>query len=166
MIFGHKLPQKDSFSPKEEKWTSPKKFSVFELAKTIESLYNYSKLQATIECRLTLKRVRDMIKTYSQIHSTDKYSQHSSTILPVCLNGWVFACELSGSGFDLLWSYFRYHAIWSKEFLEIQATVECRFTLRYVSDMIRNCTQMHCTNKHPQHSSIIWPVWLNGWVFV
>ena len=25
---------------------------------------------------------------------------------------------------------------------------------------------MHHTNKYSQHSSVIWPVWLNGWVFV
>ena len=31
-------------------------------------------IQATIECGFTLKRVRDMIKTYSQMHRTDKYS--------------------------------------------------------------------------------------------
>ena len=24
---------------------------------------------------------------------------------------------------------------------------------------------MHCTDKHSQHGSIIWPVLLNGWVF-
>ena len=23
---------------------------------------------------------------------------------------------------------------------------------------------MHCTDKHIQDSSIIWPAWLNGWV--
>ena len=23
-------------------------------------------------------------------------------------------------------------------------------------------SQMYCTDKYPQHSSIIWPVWLNG----
>ena len=34
----------------------------------------------TIECRFTLKRARDMIITYSQMHRTDKYSQHSSII--------------------------------------------------------------------------------------
>ena len=38
-------------------------------------------IQATIECGFTLKRERDMIKTYSQMHGTDKYSQHSSIIL-------------------------------------------------------------------------------------
>ena len=41
----------------------------------------------TIECGFTLKRVRDMIKTYSQMHRTDKYSQHSSIIWPAWLNG-------------------------------------------------------------------------------
>ena len=44
-------------------------------------------IQATIECGFTLKRVRDMIKTYSQMHRTDKYSQHSSIIWPAWLNG-------------------------------------------------------------------------------
>ena len=24
---------------------------------------------------------------------------------------------------------------------------------------------MHRTGKYSQHGSIIWPVWLNGWVF-
>ena len=34
-------------------------------------------IQVPIECRFTLKCVRDMILTCSQIHRTDKYSQHS-----------------------------------------------------------------------------------------
>ena len=46
-----------------------------------------------------LKRVSDMIKTHSQIHHTDKYSQHSSVIWPVWLNGWVFVYEPSGCEF-------------------------------------------------------------------
>ena len=33
--------------------------------------------QATIECGFTLKRVHDMIRTYSQMNHADKYSQHS-----------------------------------------------------------------------------------------
>ena len=40
-------------------------------------------IQATIECGFTLKRVRDMTKTYSQMHRTDKYSEHSLIISPV-----------------------------------------------------------------------------------
>ena len=58
-------------------------------------------IQATIESRFTLKLIRDMIITYSQIHRTDKHSQHSSMIWPVWLNGWVCVYELSGCGFDL-----------------------------------------------------------------
>ena len=57
-------------------------------------------IQATVECGFTLKLVRDMIKTYSQIHRTDKYSQHSWIIWPVGQNGWVFVYELSGCGFE------------------------------------------------------------------
>ena len=50
----------------------------------------------------------------------------------------------------------------SKEFLDIQATVECGFTVERVGDMIRTYSQMHRTDKYSQHSSIIWPGWLNG----
>ena len=50
----------------------------------------------------------------------------------------------------------------SKEFLDIHATIECGFTLKRVRDMIRTYGQMNRTDKYSQHSSIIWPVWLNG----
>ena len=45
----------------------------------------------------------------------------------------------------------------SKEFLDIQATIECGFTLKRVRDMIKTYSQMHRTDKYSQHSSIIWP---------
>ena len=48
----------------------------------------------------TLKRIRNMIITYSQMHRTDKYSQHNSIIWPVWINGWVFVYGLSVSGFE------------------------------------------------------------------
>ena len=54
----------------------------------------------------------------------------------------------------------------SKEFLDIQATVECGFTLKFVRDMIKTYNQMYRTDKYSQHSSIIWQVCPNGWVFV
>ena len=54
----------------------------------------------TIECGFTMKLVRGMIITYNQVHCTDKYSQHSSIIWPVWLNGWMFFYELSGCGFE------------------------------------------------------------------
>ena len=50
----------------------------------------------------------------------------------------------------------------SKEFLYIQASIECGFTLKRVRDMIKTYSQMHRTDKYSQHSSIIWPAWLNG----
>ena len=56
-------------------------------------------IQVTIEWGFNLKRVRDMTKTYSQIHRTDKYSQRSSIIWSVWLNGWVFIYELSDCRF-------------------------------------------------------------------
>ena len=54
----------------------------------------------------------------------------------------------------------------SKEFLDIQATIECGFTLKCVRDMITRYSQMHRSNKYSKHNSIIWPVWPNGWVVV
>ena len=74
-------------------------------------------IQATIECGFTLKRVRDMMRTYSQMHRTDKYSQHSSIIWPVWLNGWVFVYELNGCGFESSCSHlnFRFRACFEQE---------------------------------------------------
>ena len=57
-------------------------------------------IQRTIECGLTLKRVRDMIITYSQMDRTDKCSHHSSIIWPVWLNVLVFIYELSDCWFQ------------------------------------------------------------------
>ena len=48
----------------------------------------------------------------------------------------------------------------------MQATIECEFTLKCVCDMIRTYTQLHRTGNYPEHNSIIWSVWPNGWVFL
>ena len=58
----------------------------------------------------TLKRVRDMTRTYTQMHRTDKYSQLSSIIQSVWPNGWMFVYEVSGCGFEPCCSHlnFRY----------------------------------------------------------
>ena len=110
----------------------------------------------------------DMIRRYSQTHRTDKYSQHSSVIWPVWLNGWVFVYELSGCRFGSSCNHlnFRFRAASRKEFLDIEATIKCRFTLKCVRDMIRTYSHMHRTDKYSQHNSIISVVRLNGWVFV
>ena len=44
-------------------------------------------LKLDIECGFTLKRVRDMIRAYSQLHRADKYSEHSSIIWSFWPNG-------------------------------------------------------------------------------
>ena len=72
------------------------KFRISRLPSSKEFLH----IQATIECGFTLKRVRDMIRTYSQMHPTHKYSKRSSIISPVWLNGLVFVYELSACGFE------------------------------------------------------------------
>ena len=51
-------------------------------------------------------------------------------------------------------------------FLDIQATIECGFTVKSIHDKIGTYSQMQWTDKYSQHSLIIWPVQLNGWVFV
>ena len=57
-------------------------------------------IQATIECGLNLKRVRDMTRTYSQMLSTDKYSKQRWIIWPVWANAWAFVFELNAWGFE------------------------------------------------------------------
>ena len=43
----------------------------------------------------------------------------------------------------------------SKEFLEIEETIDSGFTLKRLCDMIRTYSQMHHIDKCSQHSSII-----------
>ena len=57
-------------------------------------------MHTVIHCGFPVKRVHEMIRTYSQMHCTDKYSQHNSIIWPVWLNAWVFVYKLSGCGFE------------------------------------------------------------------
>ena len=57
-------------------------------------------IQTITGFRFTLKRVRAIIITYSQMHRTDEYSQHSSIIWPGWLSDWVFVYELSGCGLE------------------------------------------------------------------
>ena len=56
----------------------------------------------------------------------------------------------------------RFRACFGKEFLDIQATIECGFTLKRLRDMTRTYSQMHRADKYSEHSSITWPVWPNG----
>ena len=59
-----------------------------------------------------------------------------------------------------------WHLLWARSFLIFRQTIECRCSLNLVQDMIIIYSQMHCKDKYSEHSSVIWPVWLNGWVFL
>ena len=54
----------------------------------------------------------------------------------------------------------------SRSSLRFRQTIEWGFTLKLVRDIITTCSQMHRTDQNSQHSSVTWPVWLNGLVFV
>ena len=54
----------------------------------------------------------------------------------------------------------------SKEFFNIQASIECGFTLKCIHYVTRTSSQMHRTDKNSELSSIIWQVWPIAWVFV
>ena len=49
-------------------------------------------------------------------------------------------------------------ADWSKEFLYIQANIDCGFTLKGVCDMTITYSQMNRTDKYSETSSIVWIV--------
>ena len=73
------------------------------------------------------------------MHRTNKFSEDNSIIWPVCLNGWLFVYKLSGCGFDSYCSHLNFRCrtcLKQGEFLEIQATVDCGFTLKCLREMI------------------------------
>ena len=63
-----------------------------------------------------------MVRTYSQMQRTDRYSQNSSISWSVWLNGWVFVYRLRGCGFESCYSHLNFDIapISSMEFLDIQ----------------------------------------------
>ena len=68
---------------------------------------------------------------------------------------------------SLLWLKLQiWHLLETRSSLSFRQTIKCRFTLKLLGDMIIIYSQMHRADKYSQHCSIIWPVWLNGSVFV
>ena len=102
------------------------------------------------------------------LHVLTMYSQHSSIIWPVWLNGWVFIYKLNDSGLESRCSHgnFRYHACFKQGVPWHSRNYRVWIHSETSSNMIRTYSQMHRANKYLQCSSIIWSVWLNGWVFV
>ena len=125
-------------------------------------------IQATIECGFSLKCVGDMTRTYGQMDRADKYSEHSSIIWSVWPNVWVFVYKLSGSRFVFSCSHLnlRFFDCAEQGLPWLQATVNNGFTLKCAHDMTRTYGQMHRTDKYSEHSSIVWSVGPNGWVFI
>ena len=80
-------------------WVASSEWNKRSLNPTLTLNPNYLVWFFVIKC-FTLKLVRDIIKTYSQMHRIDNSSQHSSIIWPVGLNGWVFVYERNGCGFQ------------------------------------------------------------------
>ena len=68
--------------------------------------------------------------------------------------------KLSGCGFDSRCSHISH--LFRKEFINMQATILCRFNLKCVSDMIKIHNQIHHADKYLPYSSIIWSVLLIG----
>ena len=106
-------------------------------------------------CRQTLNHLSKQAKWLSCVVSTYLYGVfdcYYHDTRPALLNGWVFAYELSGCGFKSLRCHLnsRYRACFEHGVLDIQATIECRFTLKCERDMIIIYSQMHRTDKHSQ----------------
>ena len=105
------------------------------------------------------------------MHHTDKNSQYSTITWSVWLNGWVFIYELSGCEFESPCCHLncRYGACFEQGVpwhLDKLLSVNSLWNSYLILWLIITCNQIHHTDKNSQHSSIIWPVWLNGWVFV
>ena len=59
----------------------------------VTSSKEFLDIHATIECGFTLKRVRDMTRTYGQMHLTDKYSTRLNHLAG--LAEWLSVCFLT-----------------------------------------------------------------------
>ena len=111
-----------------------------------------------------LIRVCGMIRTYIQLYCTDNYLKHSSIIWPIQLNSLVFVYKWSGRGFESSRNHlnfrfptcFELKCPWHSGNYGVWILSEGRTWLE------KTYTQMSGTDKCSQHSSIIWPIWLNG----
>ena len=102
------------------------------------------------------------------MHHTDKYSEHSSIIWSVWPNSWVFVDKLSGSVFGSTCSHlnFVFRDCFEQGVPWHSPNYRMWFTLKCVLDMTRTYSQKDRGDKYSEHSSIIWSVWPNVWVFV
>ena len=109
-----------------------------------------------------------MTRTYSQIHHTDKYPEHSSIIWSGWPNGWMFVFELSGSGFESSCSHlnFGFCACFKQGVLWHSGNYRVWIHSEMHTWHDKNIKSNAPADKHSEHSSIICLGWPNGWVFV
>ena len=87
------------------------------------------------------------------MNSTDMYPGHSSFIWPLWPRSWVFVYELSGSRFESSCSHlnFRFCAWFEQGILDIQATIECGFTLKRIRGMTKTYSKKNRTGKYSEY---------------
>ena len=114
-----------------------------------------------------LKRIHDMIATYTQMLRTDKYPQNSSIIWPVWLNGWVLVYKLSVCRFQSRCRHlnFRHRACFKQKVIWYSGNYNVWNHSETRTRHGKNI-QLNAPYMFSQHGSAIWTVWLNGWVFV
>ena len=108
-----------------------------------------------------------MKRTYSQMCRTDKYSQYSSFTWSVWLIGLVFVYEQGGCGFEFSCSHlnFRFFTCLKQGVSRHSGNYRVWIHSETITWNNKNMI-MHRIYKYSRHSSVSWPVWLNGLVFV
>ena len=108
---------------------------------------NWARTHNYLVRKLTLNHLAKLVKWLSCVVSTYLYGAFDCMFLPchVRISEWIHTSDFAPA--------------LSKEFLDIQATIECEFTLKRARDTTRTYSQMHRTDKYSQHSSTIWPVY-------
>ena len=101
---------------------------------TVYSFLNVKELLAQNRCNIW--SLSDSNGFKQQPLSSQTKTQPFSQIGLYTLNGWEFVYELSSCRLEYRFCHLDFIAtVLSKEFLDIQATIECRFTLKRVRDM-------------------------------
>ena len=116
-----------------------------------------------------LKKKRFQIDLITSLYyTTNKHSQHSSIIRPAWLNDSVFVYELSGCKFESRFCHLNFRYCVSFERGVPWHSGKYRVQIHYEMRTWHEITycQMYHIYKYSQHSSIVWPAWLNGWVFL
>ena len=106
-------------------------------------------------------QVCDITKTYSQIHYMTK--RFHNTTHSFGKLGYMVTCSHKFVCYSDL--KFRYRPCFEKRGPWSSGKLRVKLQSIQVCGMTKTYSQIHNTDKFSKHSSINWPVWLNGWVF-